>query len=356
MTNQTCSEHAEPTQFAGANQCAANGSASAASAGNEAQSGCAVQAQQLEHSGQGASGASAIPVISVELMRASDAYTIANFVDDAELMNRAGRGIAQQCRENFSGPYALVCGSGNNGGDGYVAARYLAEAGHDVTLFYTKPPASDSSKHHAALLEAIATQDEPDSFCASVEEGADSVAARAEASASADASADPSASARSHVSSSGIASTSKNSSAKVRIEPFTEGCDLSSFATVVDCLLGTGFNGEPRGLVACAIDAINAAQQAGAAVVSADINSGVNGDTGTGTHAVKSSLTVSVGYLKTGMLNASMNEWAERITNIDIGIQLLPEAVESASQSPKTQAAEGALRYINTENLPSWIM
>lgn len=247
-----------------------------------------------------------IPIVSVELMRASDAYTIEHFIDDAELMDRAGCGIASLCIEAFPGPYAVLCGPGNNGGDGYVVARYLTSrltiadsttsantpttatdftaTATSVSIFYTKEPTSDSSKHHAALLQ----------------------------------------------------------NTNVAIAPFTPNTDLSHFGTIFDCLLGTGFSGTPRGLIADAICAINKAKAQGVRVISADINSGVNGDTGTASEhncAVISDLTVSIGFLKTGMLNPGMHAYAEHITNIDIGIVL--------SEEPDV--------WLDRKSLPSWI-
>lgn len=272
-----------------------------------------------------------IPLVGVELMRASDAHTIETLVDDVELMDRAGRGIAALCCD-FPGPYAILCGPGNNGGDGYVVARYLAAhseadraaapqttasaprmataeaaetTGPDaagtaapdtthavpsskctgnparVSVFFTKEAASESARHHRALLE-----------------GTD-----------------------------------------VDVRPFTPDCDLSAFGTVVDCLLGTGFDGRPRGLVADAIAAINDAGRSGAHIVSADINSGVNGDTGHGEVAVKSDLTVSIGFLKTGMVAEEMGRWTRRVINIDIGIEL--------ADAPTATAAPA--------DLPAWI-
>ncbi|HWB23653.1 MAG TPA: NAD(P)H-hydrate dehydratase [Gaiellaceae bacterium] len=51
-----------------------------------------------------------------------------------ELMERAGLAVAQVVIERFPGRVAVVCGGGNNGGDGRVCARVLREAGRDVTL------------------------------------------------------------------------------------------------------------------------------------------------------------------------------------------------------------------------------
>lgn len=228
------------------------------------------------------------PVISVDLMRESDAHTIATLVDDEELMDRAGRGIARLCLQlrNITpqGTFAVVCGPGNNGGDGYVAARYLAEQGCDVTVFFTKEPSSASSLHHRQLLETT----------------------------------------------------------NAKVSPFHRGegessaPNLDAFDCIIDCLLGTGFSGAPRGVVAEAIRAINEAGMQGAAVVSADINSGVNGDTGEGELAVKSDLTVSIGYLKAGMIKPAMGTWAQRIANLDIGIELAapPELTLRANALP----------------------
>src|SRR3984885_7213563 len=51
-----------------------------------------------------------------------------------ELMERAGVAVAQVVLDRFPGRVAVVCGAGNNGGDGRVCARALREAGRDVTL------------------------------------------------------------------------------------------------------------------------------------------------------------------------------------------------------------------------------
>jgi len=104
--------------------------------------------------------------------------------------------------------------------------------------------------------------------------------------------------------------------------PYTEETDLSACHTLVDCLLGTGFSGEVRGLYRHAIQAMN---QAEAYVVSVDINSGMNGDTGKGALVVQSNLTVTIGFLKVGMLLGDAVQKMDQLAVADIGIRLIRE-------------------------------
>ena len=92
----------------------------------------------------------------------------------------------------------------------------------------------------------------------------------------------------------------------------------------MDCILGTGFCGEVRGLARTAIARINAAKEAGTFIVAVDINSGMNGDTGEAELAVCSDLTVSIGYYKTGLLTPAAASYIGGLTNVGIGI-VLPE-------------------------------
>ena len=103
---------------------------------------------------------------------------------------------------------------------------------------------------------------------------------------------------------------------------FTVNSNLSDFDVVVDCILGTGFRGKPEGIVAEAINKIN---DSGAYVVSADINSGLDGDTGDAYLAVKSDLTVSIGFYKKGMFKKRAPELIGELVNVDIGIVLVEE-------------------------------
>ncbi len=195
--------------------------------------------------------------ISVERMRLSDEYTIANSVPSKELMYRAAMGIYRAA--DWHGDIAIVCGSGNNAGDGYALAAILADNGIKSTLVRVSDKFSEDGKYYYDLA---------------VKKGVSDIA-------------------------------------------FTSLC---GYDIIVDCLLGTGFSGEPRGVYAEAIKAIN---QSNAYVISADINSGLNGDTGEAVLAVKSNLTVSVGYYKKGMFKADAKELIGDAVNVDIGIILI---------------------------------
>ena len=77
------------------------------------------------------------PLPSGEQMRATDAWAIEQVgIPSLDLMGRAGEGLAHlTARQAPSGRIAVVCGKGNNGGDGLVAARILRRAGRQVDVF-----------------------------------------------------------------------------------------------------------------------------------------------------------------------------------------------------------------------------
>lgn len=200
-----------------------------------------------------------IDCISVENMRRSDAYTIANLVSSRELMHRAAYGVFKAA--DWNGRTAIVAGSGNNGGDGFALACILKENGYDCTLFTVSQRLSPDSAYYADR------------------------AALADAS----------------------------------ILPFEAGC-LEGFDTVVDCLLGTGFQGTLRENYRTAIEAINASD---AYVISVDINSGMNGDTGDAELAVRSDLTVTIGFVKRGLISQNAGRYMKRLVCADIGIVLV---------------------------------
>ncbi len=198
-----------------------------------------------------------IPVLSVDNMKRSDAAAVEK-VSAERLMSAAGKAVfdALDWRE----PVAVVCGPGNNGGDGFVIALEMLERGMNCALFLTSERLSPAaSKFYAKCAER------------------------------------------------GLKG--------VFVGPET---DLRGYATVVDCVFGTGFRGTPEGVYAEAVEKINSS---GARVVSVDINSGLNGDSGLAELCVRSDVTVSIGSFKPGhFLNMASDVMADRI-NCDIGIE-----------------------------------
>ena len=199
-----------------------------------------------------------IDFISVENMRLSDKLTIENYIPGLELMHRAAKGVFWAT--DWVGPVAIVAGSGNNGGDGFALACILNQKEIDCKVFTLSQRFSDDSDYYRAWAMAL----------------------------------------------------------DVPVLPFEEGC-LKGFATVVDCLLGTGFQGPLRENYRLAIEAINASE---ARVISVDINSGMNGDTGEGERIVRSDLTVTVGFVKQGLVTENAGRYMKRLVCADIGIRL----------------------------------
>ena len=73
------------------------------------------------------------PLLSVRQMYAADAHAVAHGVSGEVLMEAAGRGAARAIMDRWTAmPCVVLCGPGNNGGDGYVIARHLSAAGWPV--------------------------------------------------------------------------------------------------------------------------------------------------------------------------------------------------------------------------------
>src|SRR6266513_734300 len=89
---------------------------------------------------------------------------------------------------------------------------------------------------------------------------------------------------------------------------------------IVDALLGTGFEGQPRGKIADSISMINELHSAGAAVAALDVPSGLNATTGEHSLCVVADLTLSFGGIKRGTLVA--RDCCGELVAIDIGLDL----------------------------------
>lgn len=202
-------------------------------------------------------------IVSCAVMRRADAAEIARGTSGTVLMQRAGAGIyaALRRRRNW-GKTAVVCGAGNNAGDGFVLAQCIRSGGETPVIFLLSERFSADGKYF---------------FDECVRSG-------------------------------------------IRWEYFDEETVFSAFDTVADCIFGTGFHGEPDARTAACIRKIN---ESGKFVVSADINSGLSGDGGTGEICVRSDLTVSIGCRKAGTLLGRAKDVVGAHECVDIGIPIV---------------------------------
>lgn len=205
-------------------------------------------------------------VLSVKEMRDADAYTIKNFVDSKELMYRAGEAIFYVGDWNIGDRVLIVAGSGNNAGDGYVVAELLNIEGIEVEILLIKDKFSEDGKYYFNRCL------QKDIKYTVLDENTDFDTLRGK---------------------------------------------FDSYDYVLDCIYGTGFRGEVREPVYSLIKALNDSK---ASIVSADINSGMNGDTGESNICVNSDLTVSIGFLKKGLVSEEGKKHIGKLVNMDIGI------------------------------------
>ena len=86
------------------------------------------------------------PILTADQMRAAERRAINAGTPETELMERAGRALAEAVRR-FVGPRdtLILCGPGNNGGDGYVAARHLAGLGYQVRVAMLAEPTAEAA-------------------------------------------------------------------------------------------------------------------------------------------------------------------------------------------------------------------
>jgi ADP-dependent NAD(P)H-hydrate dehydratase / NAD(P)H-hydrate epimerase len=242
-----------------------------------------------------------LPILSVAAMQAADRYAIDELaIPGFALMDVAGRAVfrAISARLQPEDTVTVFCGPGNNGGDGYVVARLLVQAGHRVRVVRTKAPAegSDASRH-AALLDRLHAHGFSDRFSI------------------------------------------------ISAEAFLSSSASERVDWCVDALLGTGVNREVAGTVGDLIDWINAS---GRPVVSVDVPSGLNGDTGeTLGRCVHATQTVTLASLKTGLVMGEGPAACGDVVVAEIGI---PSDVLRSSAE-----ADGGAMAVTDEAVRAWI-
>lgn len=216
------------------------------------------------------------PVLSAAAMRRADERAIRDFGIPAHtLMESAGKGAAlrllQEVRpERTDGAWRVYCGKGHNGGDGFVLARYLYEAGANVEALHlhrSEEHLSGDVAAHFATLRKLAETD-PDN--------------------------------------------------RLRIFSYEPGAAWSHAAVHVDALLGTGLERALREPVRTLVERLNAAPGLKMAI---DIPTGLHADLGKPLGiAFRADLTCAMGARKTGLCLREGPEYAGQCAVIDIGV------------------------------------
>ena len=224
-------------------------------------------------------------IVSARQMQELDRATISDFgIPGAVLMENAGRGtyekIVEKAPDATGKRIAVLCGRGNNGGDGFVIARCFHNEGASVTAFLF----ADSGKVSGDALTNLEAFKEAGGRVIHITDEAQWRQAAP---------------------------------------------DIQQAGIIIDGLLGTGLSAEVRGLYRSAIESINA--MSGATVVAVDIPSGIDATTGAVLGAaVKARLTCTFGLAKKGLVIHPGAAYAGRLEIIDIGIPAeLVEAIDS---------------------------
>lgn len=246
-------------------------------------------------------------VLSPAEMRAVDRHAIDRLhVPGVALMENAGAAVAQRVEEcvfelapsGRVGRVIVLCGPGNNGGDGFVTARWLASKGLSVAVYAlcTQNRIAGDALTHLNWLK----------HCGIEVEFATSLSGRMCA-------------------------------------------DMERADVIVDALLGTGLEREVSGPLAEVIAKVN---ECSARVVAVDIPSGIDGATGKVMGAaVRADITVTFAYPKVGQLFYPGREFCGQLEVVDIGIPPAVAAEAEGAQSSVYLVTDGRVR----ESLPKRI-
>lgn len=195
-------------------------------------------------------------------------------IPEIQLMENAGKSIFRAIKSEFqSKSFAVFCGKGNNGGDGFVVARLLKCDGREVKVYMT---------HAEEALSATAKL-----------------------------------------------AFDKMKEAEIPVLSVTD--EVASDAIIIDALLGISISGAPRGSIKDAIDSIAAMNNT---VISVDIPSGLSADDGTAPGSVvKADYTYALALDKVGLNTDLGKALCGKKTVLDIGIP--PAAVEEVMGKQK---------------------
>ncbi len=212
-----------------------------------------------------------LPLVRAEGQKVLDNLTIEEFgIPPFTLMENAGRGAGLIIEHRY-GPMrgrkvVVYCGSGNNGGDGYVVARILFNRGAHVSVISLKPPASPEAINHLLLLQKLQSTDQ---------------------------------------------------SGRLQLNPDTHDGPRSA-DLYIDALFGIGINRPLKGTAAELVERLNATDSP---VIALDIPSGLDADLGLphGT-AVRADLTVTFNSHKPGFFLGQGPAYTGHVSVVHIGI------------------------------------
>jgi len=184
-----------------------------------------------------------------------------------DLMQEAGAAAFECLQHDFeeARSVTVLCGPGNNGGDGYIVAQLAKEAGYAVNLFASKEPGTDDARKAAKLWQQAGGDTRP-------------------------------------------------------LNQWQPGqCQPGIEDVIVDALLGTGLNSEVRGEIATVIDKVNACSTP---VLAIDIPTGLSADTGCVLGcAIEAESTVTMIGVKRGMLTGKAPDYVGRIRFAPLGVR-----------------------------------
>ncbi|NOX33001.1 MAG: NAD(P)H-hydrate dehydratase [Deltaproteobacteria bacterium] len=218
-------------------------------------------------------------LVTAAQMQEMDKQTIESFgIPGLVLMENAGRGAFDMLLDKFKGPgikkIAVIAGRGNNGGDGFVIARYLMEKGFIVNTFLlsSKEKVKGDAKINMELAQKLCDRSHACSF---------------------------------------IEIPDANTFLKLKNK-------IHHHDLFVDAIFGTGLNSNVKGFFKDVIELINSSPKP---CFSVDIPSGLHSDTGRPMGiAVKSDATATFAFAKTGHILYPGNIYTGDLEVIDIGI------------------------------------
>jgi NAD(P)H-hydrate epimerase len=206
------------------------------------------------------------PIVTSEQMATVDRIAVEDGLLIMQMMEYAGLNIARYVLSHKAESFLILCGKGNNGGDGLAAARHLINWGHDVKVLLAEDPSvmSEMARHHYDFLLKMGAPME-------VWTGVD-----------------------------------------LHLEWF-DSVDL-----IVDALLGYNISGDPRPPYDALINKSNEAEQP---VVSIDLPSGLNGSTGTPyTPCIVAAATLTLALPKAGLTADAAKDYIGELSVADLGI------------------------------------